>query len=386
MGMQCLSFKYISKLHYVNLNIKSFKMPGNSFGNIFKITTWGESHGKALGVVVDGCPAGLKISEKDIQLELDRRRPGQSKYTTQRKEADKVEILSGIFNGTTTGTPISMLIPNADAISKSYENFKDIYRPGHADLSYDEKYGIRDYRGGGRSSNRETVGRVAAGAIAKKILKTMKIKTFGFVSQIGNLKCEKIDANYIEKNPLRIPDKSKLKEMGDLIDSVRKQGDSIGGIIEVRSVGVPAGLGSPVFEKFDARLASAIMGIGGVRGFEIGLGFSVASMKGSQVNDIMVGKSEGKVKFDTNNAGGILGGITNGNDIILRFALKPTSSISQIQKSINSKGKAKKLQVKGRHDPCLCPRAVPIAEAMVNLVILDCILEKNKLSTLKKIV
>ena len=360
-------------------------MPGNSFGNIFTITTWGESHGKALGVIVDGCPAGLKISEKDIQLELDRRRPGQSKYTTQRKEADKVEILSGIFNGTTTGTPISMLIPNADAISKSYENFKDIYRPGHADLSYDEKYGIRDHRGGGRSSNRETVGRVAAGAIAKKILKTMKIKTFGFVSQIGNLKCEKIDENYIEKNPLRIPDKSKLKEMGDLIDSVRKQGDSIGGIIEVRSVGVPAGLGSPVFEKFDARLASAIMGIGGVRGFEIGLGFSVASMKGSQVNDIMVGKSKGKVKFDTNNAGGILGGITNGNDIILRFALKPTSSISQIQKSINSKGKVKNLQVKGRHDPCLCPRAVPIAEAMVNLVLLDSILE-NKLSTLKKIV
>lgn len=360
-------------------------MSGNSFGNIFKITTWGESHGKALGVVVDGCPAGLKISNKDIQLELDRRKPGQSKYTTQRKESDKVEILSGIFNGTTTGTPISMLIPNADAISKSYENFKDIYRPGHADLSYDEKYGIRDYRGGGRSSNRETVGRVAAGAIAKKILKTMKIKTFGFVSQIGNLKCEKIDVNYIEKNPLRIPDKSKLKDMGDLIDKVRKQGDSIGGIIEVRSLGVPAGLGSPVFEKFDARLASAIMGIGGVRGFEIGLGFSIGSMRGSEVNDIMVGKSKGKVKFISNNAGGILGGITNGNDVVLRFALKPTSSISQIQKSINSKGKVKNLQVKGRHDPCLCPRAVPIAEAMVNLVLLDCILE-NKLTTLKKII
>ena len=360
-------------------------MSGNSFGNIFKITTWGESHGKALGFVVDGCPAGLKISNKDIQLELDRRKPGQSKYTTQRKESDKVEILSGIFNGTTTGTPISMLIPNADAISKSYENFKDIYRPGHADLSYDEKYGIRDYRGGGRSSNRETVGRVAAGAIAKKILKTMKIKTFGFVSQIGNLKCEKIDVNYIEKNPLRIPDKSKLKDMGDLIDKVRKQGDSIGGIIEVRSLGVPAGLGSPVFEKFDARLASAIMGIGGVRGFEIGLGFSIGSMRGSEVNDIMVGKSKGKVKFNSNNAGGILGGITNGNDVVLRFALKPTSSISQIQKSINSKGKVKNLQVKGRHDPCLCPRAVPIAEAMVNLVLLDCILE-NKLTTLKKII
>jgi len=360
-------------------------MPGNSFGNIFKITTWGESHGKALGVVVDGCPAGLKISTKDIQHELDRRMPGQSKYTTQRKETDKVEILSGQFNGITTGTPISMIIPNVDAISKSYENFKDIYRPGHADLSYDEKYGIRDHRGGGRSSNRETVGRVAAGAIAKKILKSMKIKTFGFVSQIGNIKCENINVNYIEKNSLRIADKSKFIEMGSLIDSVRKSGDSIGGVIEVRSIGVPAGLGSPVFEKLDARLASAIMGIGGVRGFEIGLGFQVASMKGSQVNDIMTGKSKGKVKFQSNNAGGILGGISNGNDLVLRFALKPTSSISQVQSSIDSKGKQKKLQVKGRHDPCLCPRAVPIAEAMVNLVLLDCILENN-LSTLKKII
>ncbi|NSW88205.1 chorismate synthase [bacterium] len=359
-------------------------MSGNSFGNIFRITTWGESHGKALGVVIDGCPAGLKIKEKDIQVELDRRRPGQSRYTTQRKEADKVEFLSGIFKGVTTGTPISMLIPNVDAISKSYENFKDIYRPGHADFSYDEKYGVRDYRGGGRSSNRETVGRVAAGAIAKKILTSMKIKTFGFVAQIGNIKSENIDVKFIEKNPLRIADKNKLNEMTDLIDSVRKEGDSIGGVIEVRSTGVPAGLGSPVFEKFDARLASAIMGIGGVRGFEIGMGFSVAAMKGSETNDIMLGKSNGKVKFKTNNAGGILGGITNGNDIVLRFALKPTSSISQVQKSINSKGKSKNLQVKGRHDPCLCPRAVPIAEAMVNLVLLDCILE-NQTSNIKKI-
>ncbi len=359
-------------------------MSGNSFGTIFKITTWGESHGKALGVVIDGCPANLKLDEKDIQIELDRRRPGQSRYTTQRKESDKVEILSGVFNGITTGTPISMLIPNTDAISKSYENFKDIYRPGHADLSYDEKYGVRDYRGGGRSSNRETVGRVAAGAIAKKILNSMKIKTYGFVTQIGDVKSEKVDVKYIEKNPLRIADKSKLKEMTSLIDSVRKNGDSIGGIIEVRSIGVPAGLGSPVFEKFDARLASAIMGIGGVRGFEIGLGFSVAKMKGSEVNDIMLGKSKGKVKFKTNNSGGILGGITNGNEIVLRFALKPTSSISQVQESINKKGKSKKLQVKGRHDPCLCPRAVPIAEAMVNLVLLDCILE-NQTSNLKKI-
>ena len=359
-------------------------MSGNSFGNIFKITTWGESHGKALGVVVDGCPAGLKIDEKDIQSELEKRKPGQSRFTTQRKESDKVEILSGTFNGITTGTPISMLVSNIDAISKSYSDFKDIYRPGHADLSYDEKYGVRDYRGGGRSSNRETVGRVAAGAIAKKILNSMKIRTHGFVSQIGSIKSEKIDFKYIEKNPLRIADKSKLKEMSDLIDSVRKEGDSIGGVIEVHSVGVPSGLGSPVFEKFDARLASAIMGIGGVRGFEIGLGFLVAAKKGSEVNDIMLGKSKGKIKFKTNNAGGILGGITNGNEVVLRFALKPTSSISQVQKSIDKKGKVRNLQVKGRHDPCLCPRAVPIAEAMVNLVLLDCILE-NQTSNIKKI-
>ena len=359
-------------------------MPGNSFGNIFKITTWGESHGKALGVVIDGCPAGIKISEKDIQIELDRRRPGQNKFTTQRKEPDKVEILSGVFKGQTTGTPISLIIKNADAISKSSEAFKDIYRPGHADLTYDEKYGIRDHRGGGRSSNRETVGRVASGAIAKKVLTSMKIKTFGFVSQIGDIKGKKIDLKYIEKNSLRIADKSKISEMENLIDSVRREGDSIGGVIEVKSIGVPAGLGSPVFEKFDARLASAIMGIGGVRGFEIGAGFSVASKKGSEINDVMLGKSSGRVKFNSNNAGGILGGITNGNEIVLRFALKPTSSISQLQDSIDKKGKRKKLRVKGRHDPCLCPRAVPIAEAMVNLVLLDCILE-NKLSTIKKV-
>jgi chorismate synthase len=359
-------------------------MPGNSFGNIFRITTWGESHGEALGVIIDGCPAGVKISIEDIQIELDRRRPGQNKFTTQRKEPDKVQILSGIFDGKTTGTPISMLVKNSDAISKSYENFKDIYRPGHADYSYDAKYGIRDYRGGGRSSNRETIGRVAAGAIAKKILKSMKIKTVGFVSQIGNIFCENINLNYIEKNPLRIADKSKLAEMEALIDKVRREGDSIGGAIEVRSIGVPPGLGSPVFEKLDARLAAAIMSIGGVRGFEIGLGFSVASMKGSEVNDVMQEKIKNKVKFKSNNAGGILGGISNGNDIILRFALKPTSSISQEQQSIDKNGKKKSLRVKGRHDPCLCPRAVPIAEAMMNLVLLDCILE-NKLSNIKKI-
>tara|TARA_B100001248_G_scaffold19835_2_gene13144 strand:- start:37623 stop:38708 length:1086 start_codon:yes stop_codon:yes gene_type:complete len=359
-------------------------MPGNSFGQFFKITSWGESHGKALGVVIDGCPAGIKLNEKDIQIELDKRKPGQSRFTTPRREPDKIEILSGTFKGKTTGTPISMQIMNIDAISKSYSNFKDIYRPGHADLSYDEKYGIRDYRGGGRSSNRETVARVAAGAVAKKVLNSFKIKTIGFVAQIGNIRCSKFVEKYIEKNPLRISDKSKYNEMTALIDSVRKEGDSVGGAIEVRSTGVPAGLGSPIFEKIDAKLASAIMSIGGVRGFEIGIGFSVAEKKGSEVNDIILGKNGSKIKFKSNNAGGILGGITNGNTIVLRFALKPTSSISKEQESINSQGKKKKLKVTGRHDPCLCPRAVPIAEAMVNLVLLDCIME-NQLSNIKKI-
>jgi len=359
-------------------------MPGNSFGNSFRITTWGESHGKALGVIIDGCPAGLSLTDKDIQFELDRRKPGQSILTSQRKEDDRVQILSGLFKNKTTGAPISMLVHNIDVISKSYEDFKDIYRPGHADLTYDEKYGLRDYRGGGRSSNRETVGRVAAGAVAKKILNRMGIKTYGYVCQIGNIKIDKIDFKYIEKNPLRCPDKNKFKQMSSIIDNVRREGDSIGGVIEVRTIGLPAGLGSPVFNKIDAKLASAIMSIGGVRGFEIGMGFSISEKKGSEVNDIMTGKKKGKVMFSSNNAGGILGGITNGQDLILRFALKPTSSISKPQKSIDRFGKVKNLKVKGRHDPCLCPRAVPIAEAMVNLVLIDAIFE-NKLSKIENL-
>jgi chorismate synthase len=359
-------------------------MPGNSFGNLFKITTWGESHGKAVGVVIDGCPAGLSLTAKDIQFELDRRKPGQSILTSQRKEDDKVEILSGLFKNKTTGAPISMLVHNIDVISKSYEDFKDIYRPGHADLTYDEKYGFRDYRGGGRSSNRETVGRVAAGAVAKKVLNKIGIKTYGYVYQIGDIKIEKINLKYIEKNPLRCPDKNKFKQMSSIIDTVRREGDSIGGVIEVRTIGLPAGLGSPVFNKIDARLASSIMSIGGVRGFEIGMGFAIAEKKGSEVNDVMTGKRKGKVTFSSNNAGGMLGGITNGQDLILRFALKPTSSISKPQKSIDKSGKVRNLKVKGRHDPCLCPRAVPIAEAMVNLVLIDAMFE-NKLSKIESL-
>jgi len=346
-------------------------MPGNSFGQLFRITTWGESHGEALGVVVDGCPAGLEISKEDIQSELDRRRPGQSKITTQRKESDSVEILSGVFEGKTLGTPISLMVRNEDVISKSYEDIKDTYRPGHADYTYDAKYGIRDYRGGGRSSARETVGRVAAGAIAKKILNVNGIRTYGFVRQVGRIVARKIDPDEIERNIVRCPDAAKAAEMIELIEKVRKEGDSVGGTVEVVSTGLPPGLGSPVFNKLDADLAAALMSLGGIRGFEVGMGFEASKRKGSQVNDVMYEDKSGKLRFKTNNAGGLLGGITNGEDLVVRIAIKPTSSISKVQHTVDKYGNPKELRVKGRHDPCLCPRAVPIAEAMVNLVLAD---------------
>ncbi len=346
-------------------------MPGNSFGRLFRITTWGESHGTALGVVIDGCPAGLEISEEDIQHELDRRRPGQSAITTQRKEPDRIEILSGVFQGKTLGTPISLMVKNEDVISKSYEDIKDVYRPGHADYTYDVKYGIRDYRGGGRSSARETVGRVAAAAIAKKFLSLHGIKTLGYVKQVGDLVAEKIDFDEIENNPVRCPDRKKAGEMIELIDKVRREGDSIGGVVEVVSMGVPPGLGEPVFHKIDADLAAALMSIGGIRGFEVGMGFEVGRRRGSEVNDVMYMDDSGKLRFKTNNAGGILGGITNGDNLVVRIAIKPTSSIPKVQNTVDKFGAQKDLVVKGRHDPCLCPRAVPIAEAMVNLVLAD---------------
>ena len=346
-------------------------MPGNSFGNLFRITTWGESHGPALGVVVDGCPAGLDISEDDIQCELDRRRPGQSRITTQRKEPDRVEILSGVFEGKTLGTPISLMIQNADVISKSYEDIKDTYRPGHADFTYETKYGIRDYRGGGRSSARETVGRVAAAAFAKKMLGIHGIKTYGYVKQVGTIVAVNIDLDEIENNTVRCPDREAAKEMIELIEDVRREGDSVGGLVEVVSKGVPPGLGSPVFNKMEADLARALMSIGGIRGFEVGLGFEAARRKGSEVNDLMYKDDTGKLRFKTNNAGGLLGGISTGEDLIVRIAIKPTSSIPKVQKTVDKFGDEKDLVVKGRHDPCLCPRAVPIAEAMVNLVLVD---------------
>ncbi len=356
-------------------------MAGNSFGRFFRITTWGESHGPAMGVVVDGCPAGLELCAEDIQYELDRRRPGQSRITTQRKEADAIEILSGVFDGKTLGTPISMMVRNTDAISKSYEDIKDVYRPGHADFTYDEKYGRRDYRGGGRSSARETVGRVAAAAIAKKILNSHGVTTTGFVKQVGDIVAQDLDFDRIEENPVRCPDPQAAERMIDLIESVRKEGDSVGGTVEVVSRGLPTGLGEPVFNKLDAELARALMSIGGIRGFEMGMGFGVVERKGSQVNDLMYKKEDGTLGFRTNNSGGLLGGITSGADLVVRIAIKPTSSISQVQDTVDKEGEKTQLRVKGRHDPCLCPRAVPIAEAMVNLVLVDHLLI-SKLSTI----
>ena len=345
-------------------------MSGSSFGKLFKITTWGESHGRGLGVVIEGCPAGLPIKESEIQLELNRRKTGQSKVTTTRKEGDQIQIMSGVFNGKTTGTPISLLVKNEDADSSKYELIKDLYRPGHADYTYDMKYGFRDYRGGGRSSARETVGRVAAGAIAKKLLAREKIKIIGFTRQVGKHIAEKIDYKEIENNIVRCPDIKMAEKMINAIMRARKKGDSLGGIVEVVAQGVPVGLGEPVFDRLDADLAKAVMCIPAVKGVEIGAGFKSATMTGSECNDEFVMKNK-KAATATNNAGGILGGISNGMDIIVKLVVKPTSSINKAQNTVTQKGKKAEIRVEGRHDPCVAPRAVPIAEAMVALTLID---------------
>jgi len=298
-------------------------MTGNEFGKNFKIITFGESHGKGVGVVIDGVKAGLKISKKDIQKELDRRKPGQSKITTQRKESDSVEILSGVFEGKTIGTPICLLVRNKEYRSKDYSSIKNLFRPGHAGYTYFKKFGRRDYRGGGRASGRETIGRVSAGTLAKKSLAKKKIKIIGYVKEIAGIKAKKIDFKEIEKNSVRCPDKIVAKKMEKVILKAMKEGDSVGGIVEIIVKGVPSGIGEPVFEKLDAELAKALMSIGAVKGVEMGAGFDVAKMKGSQCND-EIRSVKGKVKFLSNNSGGILGGISNGEDIILRIAVKPT--------------------------------------------------------------
>ncbi len=350
-------------------------MAGNSFGEKFKISTFGESHGEAIGVVIDGCPAGHTLDLLQIQQELDRRKPGQSHITSARKEADEFEILSGVFEGKTLGTPIAIIVRNKDAKPADYEYLKEAYRPSHADYTYEKKYGIRDHRGGGRSSARETIARVIAGAIAKQLLKKKGIEIFAFVKQVGTIKLNKhyseLDLNNIDKNIVRCPDEATAAEMINAIELVKKEGDTLGGIIQCVIKNVPAGLGEPVFDKLHAVLAHAMLSINAVHGFEYGSGFEGASKKGSENNDEWTNES-GKISTKTNNAGGILGGISTGDDIYFNVAFKPVATILKTQQSINSKGEQISLQNEGRHDPCVLPRAVPIVEAMAALVIVNC--------------
>jgi len=344
-------------------------MAGNSFGNLFKLTTFGESHGRAIGGVLDGCPAGIELDIEAIQKELNRRKPGQSAIVTQRKEPDAVEVYSGIFEGKTTGTPIGFAIHNTNQKSKDYSHIKDSYRPSHADYVYDKKYGIRDYRGGGRSSARETASRVVAGAIAKQFLKKVKINAF--VSQVGEMKLNKsyqeLDFSQIESNPVRCPDAEMASRMEDYIKSIKKQGDTIGGVISCVAQNVPIGLGEPVFDKLHAELGKAMLSINAVKGFEYGSGFQGVKMKGSEHNDSF--NSDGTTK--TNNSGGVQGGISNGMDIYFNVAFKPVATVLQGYETIDKDGNAVQAQGKGRHDPCVVPRAVPIVEAMTALVLAD---------------
>jgi chorismate synthase len=350
-------------------------MSFNTFGKIFRFTTWGESHGPAIGCVIDGCPPNIAISEKDIQIDMDRRRPGQSKFTTQRKESDKVIILSGVFEGKTTGTPISIIIYNEDKKSRDYESIKNKFRPGHADYTYFKKYGIRDYRGGGRQSARETACRVAAGAVARIALKKIigkKFNTIGAVTQLGLMPCNlsNWDNKEIRKNPFFCPDKKSIKSWEKYLLAVRKSGSSCGAVIELRSSGIPVGLGAPIYSKLDTDIAAGLMSINAVKGVNIGSGMNSAFLSGEENSDEMRAKS-GKIEFKSNKAGGILGGISSGQEIIASFAVKPTSSIITSRETIDKKGKNTKISVKGRHDPCVGIRAVPIGEAMLACVLLD---------------
>ncbi|GAB2770105.1 chorismate synthase [Salinimicrobium soli] len=344
-------------------------MAGNSFGTLFKLTTFGESHGEAIGGIIDGCPAGLEIDAEMIQLEMDRRKPGQSAIVTQRKEPDTVKFLSGIFEGKTTGTPIGFLIENANQKSKDYSHIKDVYRPSHADYTYDQKYGNRDYRGGGRSSARETACRVAAGAVAKQLLKDIKITAY--TAAVGEIELQKslkeLDFSEIEKNPVRCPDPAKAEEMETYIKKIRSEGDTVGGVVECVITNVPPGLGEPVFDKLHARLGQAMLSINAVKGFEYGSGFDGSRMKGSEHNDLF--NEDGSTR--TNFSGGVQGGISNGMDIYFRVAFKPVATLMQKQETIDSEGNKVEMQGKGRHDPCVVPRAIPIVEAMAALVLAD---------------
>ena len=341
-------------------------MAGSCYGVEFRVTTFGESHGKGVGVVVEGVQPGLEISEEDIQKELDRRKPGQSDVTTPRKESDTVHIISGHFEGRATGTPLAMVIWNADARPSAYDNLKGLFRPGHADYTYHQKYQFRDHRGSGRASGRETAGRVAAGAVAKKMLALRGVVIRAFTLQVGPIRGERIDYDAIERNPVRAADPDKAGAMADLIRSVGADHDSVGGIVECRVQGTPAGLGEPVFDKIDADLARAVLSLGAVKGVEFGAGFAAVTMRGSQHNDPIT-----PAGFTSNHAGGILGGITNGEEIVFRVAVKPTSSIARPQQTVDLEGRPVSVTIEGRHDPCICPRIVPVVEAMTALTLID---------------
>jgi len=364
-------------------------MSGSTYGNIFRVTTWGESHGKAVGAVVDGCPAGIPLCEKDIQKFLDRRRPGQSRFTTPRKEDDAVEILSGVFEGRTTGTPVSMVVYNKTQRSRDYSEIAAIYRPGHADYTFDAKYGFRDYRGGGRSSGRETIGRVAAGAIAAAFLSQLGIEFLTYTSAIGDAGIDRrhFDAAQINENPFYMPDKDAAAKASALLEEKMRCKDSVGGIIECVIRHVPAGIGEPVFDKLDAALARAMFSIGAVKGFETGDGFAAARATGTTNNDAFIPGENGRITKATNHAGGILGGISDGTDIFLRVAVKPTPSVASPQQTVNIHGEPVTVEIKGRHDPVIVPRAVVVVESMAAITLADLILSGlgARIENIKKI-
>ena len=353
-------------------------MAGNSIGVLFRVTTWGESHGKALGAVVDGCPPTIELTAADIQAELERRRPGRLSAASARQEEDLVEILSGTFEGRTTGTPIALIIRNRDVDSAAYEELKEVFRPGHGDLTYDRKYGIRDHRGGGRASGRETVARVAAGAIAKKVIARAGIEVIAYTQELGGIPIGQVSFAEIGKNDLFCPDAKAARRMKERLEEARAQGDSLGGIVAILVKGCPAGLGEPVFDKIDADLAKALMGIGTIKGVEIGAGFQAARMTGSENNDPITSKG-----FATNHAGGILAGITTGDEIVIRVACKPIPSIEKTQETIDSKGKPTRIAIHGRHDVAVIPRIIPVCEAMVAIVLADHLMRQQALDNSK---
>lgn len=358
-------------------------MNGNTFGILFRVTTFGESHGPAIGCVIDGCPPGVELREKDVQRDLDRRRPGQSSLTTGRIEPDRCEILSGVFEGVTTGTPIAILVRNQDADPSAYDLLRKVYRPGHADYTYAARYGVRDHRGGGRSSGRETAARVAAGAVAKLLIGNEGIDVFAHTVQIGQVAAKSFRRSEIEKNPVRCADSQSAMLMAQAILDAKESGDSLGGLVEIVAKGVPAGLGEPVFSKLDAELAAALISIGAVKGIEFGAGFKSADMKGSEMNDPILYRGR-KVRMPSNRAGGVLGGISTGEDIVMRIAVKPTPSVRKPQQTIDCANMKHTLKLVGRHDPCICPRIVPVAEAMTALVLADNIMRRNAIRIERK--